>query len=76
MGRTGVDMKEEGTKARPPEKSPEPAPWWPELVELVEFCEGEVARREGRSPRSAGEICAAIEREYGGGAPWRTRDRP
>lgn len=68
-------MKDQAKKARAPEGDSDPATWWPELVELVEFCEGEVARREGRSPRAAAEICAAIEREYLPAA-WRRRGGP
>jgi hypothetical protein len=40
------------------------ASWWPELVGLVEHLEAEAARREGRSPRPAAEVCAAIERRW------------
>lgn len=40
------------------------AAWWPELVGLVEHLEAEAARREGRPPRPAVEVCAAIERRW------------
>ena len=47
------------------QEEPEPpVPWWPELVDLVEYVEGEIARRQGRPPRSTDEIRAAIERDW------------
>ena len=65
-------MKEEAERAGLDEREVVTTSWWPELVELVEHVEAEVARRQGRPPRPASEICAAIEREW----LWRSWRRP
>jgi hypothetical protein len=62
-------VKERAKTDEPRPGPADPGPWWPELLELVEYCEGEVARREGRVPRPTEQVCAAIEREYQR-APW------